>query len=125
MEDAQFPETKENEKHEEVIPSEESQHSDDETSNTVSNGELEGEIADSLAPEDKYDEIIPLSLPTLRPAADRIDDIISQISNDQALNLKSNARDIFALKTGFLESSGANPELEFELSKKQIGRAHV
>lgn len=66
-------------------------------------------------PPEQIDEKPMLSLPVLRSALTRNNEILSGLRNRQGISIRSDIRRIFALKTGFIENTPNRPDLSFSV----------
>ena len=84
-----------------------------ETSQIDTNNSLEAQSADYSATPDPYEDDFVQTEPVLRPAANRVSEILAELDNQKKLGLQGTPRSIFALKTGFLEAAGDYSDLAY------------
>jgi serine/threonine protein kinase len=88
-----------------IIPSEH------ETESPTTNEALNTPMRNS-GPVDQYNEAPAPIAPVLRPAADRIEEFLTNIRNQQPSTIRNHLRSIFALKTGILDAGDNNSDLD-------------
>jgi len=82
---------------------------------TIENETFETEPTDTIPATEEIVEADVPGMPALRPAMERIQEMVAKIDANRALGLQSDPREIFSLTTGVFDALGGDPDLTFSL----------